>query len=258
MLSLFPANDYALIAVILGMPLLGAFVNGIWGKRLGDSAVKLMALSAVGISFAATVVAFVALAQTVSEQNDAHVKLTWNAWEWMHTTGGRDGQTIPIEVKFGIDQLNGIMMLVVTGVGFLIHLYASTYMAGDKGYARFFAYLNLFIFSMLVLILADNLPLLFVGWEGVGLCSYLLIGFWYTDLAKAAAGVKAFVVNRVGDFAFITGLFLLFWGLGGGSGCPLAWRVGAAGASAGGRGGRGGGGALGRNSRLAARPARQP
>jgi NADH-quinone oxidoreductase subunit L len=209
MLSLFPANDYALIAVILGMPLLGAFVNGIWGKRLGDSGVKLMALSAVGISFAATVVAFVALAQTVSEQNDAHVKLTWNAWEWMHTTGGRDGQNIPIDVKFGIDQLNGIMMLVVTGVGFLIHLYASTYMAGDKGYARFFAYLNLFIFSMLVLILADNLPLLFVGWEGVGLCSYLLIGFWYESAANAAAGKKAFLANRVGDFGLLCAMFLL-------------------------------------------------
>src|ERR1019366_4301405 len=112
----------------------------------------------------------------------------------------RDGQTIPIDVKFGIDQLNGIMMLVVTGVGFLIHLYASTYMAGDKGYARFFAYLNLFIFSMLVLILADNLPLLFVGWEGVGLCSYLLIGFWYESAPNAAAGKKAFLANRVGDF----------------------------------------------------------
>jgi NADH-quinone oxidoreductase subunit L len=209
MLSLFPANDYALIAVILGMPLLGAFVNGIWGKRLGDSAVKLMTLTAVGVSFAAAVVAFVALAQTVSEQNDAHVKLSWTAWEWMHTTGGRDGQNIPIDVKFSIDQLNGIMMLVVTGVGFLIHLYASSYMAGDKGYARFFAYLNLFIFSMLVLILGDNLPILFVGWEGVGLCSYLLIGFWYDVAANAAAGKKAFLANRIGDFGLLCAMFLL-------------------------------------------------
>jgi NADH-quinone oxidoreductase subunit L len=209
MLSLLPVGDYALIAVILGMPLIGAFVNGVWGKRLGDPAVKLMALAALGISFAASVIAFVTLAQTVSEQNDAHAKLVWTAWEWMHTTGGRDGQTIPIDVKFSIDQLSGVMMLVVTGVGFLIHLYATSYMAGDEGYARFFAYLNLFIFAMLVLILADNLPLLFVGWEGVGLCSYLLIGFWYENSANAAAGKKAFLANRVGDFGLLCAMFLL-------------------------------------------------
>src|SRR5580698_8038694 len=209
MLSLFPANDYALIAVILGMPLLGAFVNGVWGKRPGDSAVKLMTLTAVGVSFVASLIAFLSLADLTRGDNDAHVKLVWNVWEWMHTTGGRDEQTIPIDIKFSIDALNGIMMLVVTGVGFLIHLYATTYMAGDKGYARFFAYLNLFIFAMLVLILGDNLPLLFVGWEGVGLCSYLLIGFWYEGAANAAAGKKAFLANRVGDFGLLCAMFLL-------------------------------------------------
>src|SRR6185437_311220 len=147
MLSLFPANDYALIAVILGMPLLGAFVNGVWGKRLGDSAVKLMTLAAVGVSFIATVIAFLDLDALVAQDKEGHVKLAWTAWEWMHTTGGRGGANIPIDVRFSIDQLSGIMMLVVTGVGFLIHLYATSYMAGDPGYARFFAYLNLFIFS---------------------------------------------------------------------------------------------------------------
>ena len=209
MLSLFPQNDYALIAVILGLPLCGAFVNGIWGKRLGDAAVRLMTLAAVGISFVAAVVAFIDLAQQVSQAKDAHVKLSWIAWEWMHTTGGRDGVDIPIAVKFSIDQLSGVMMLVVTGVGFLIHLYATSYMADDKGYARFFAYLNLFIFSMLVLILGDNLPLLFVGWEGVGLCSYLLIGFWYENDANASAGKKAFIANRIGDFGLLCAMFLL-------------------------------------------------
>jgi NADH-quinone oxidoreductase subunit L len=209
MLSLFPANDYGLIAVILGMPLLGAFVNGIWGKRLGNAAVKLMALAAIGTSFAASVVAFFALADVVRAENDAHVKLAWNAWEWMHTTGGRDGINIPIDVKFSIDQLSGVMMLIVTGVGFLIHLYASSYMEKDPGYARFFAYLNLFIFAMLVLILGDNLPILFVGWEGVGLCSYLLIGFWYENAANAAAGKKAFLANRIGDFGLLCAMFLL-------------------------------------------------
>src|SRR5882672_481540 len=207
MLSILPANDYALIAVILGMPLFGAFVNGIWGKRLGKPAVKLMALAAVGVSFVASVFAFIDLAQLVSQDRDA--KLAWDAWEWMHTTGGSDGGNVPIAFKFSIDQLSGVMMLIVTGVGFLIHLYASSYMAEDKGYARFFAYMNLFIFSMLVLILGDNLVVLFVGWEGVGLCSYLLIGFWYEKAANAAAGKKAFIANRVGDFGLICAMFLL-------------------------------------------------
>src|SRR5580698_10261963 len=209
MLSLFPANDYALIAVILGMPLLGAFVNGVWGKRPGDSAVKLMTLTAVGVSFVASLIAFLSLADLTRGDNDAHVKLVWNVWEWMHTTGGRDEQTIPIDIKFSIDALNGIMMLVVTGVGFLIFLYSTSYMETDPGFSRFFAYLNLFVFAMLVLILADNLPVLFVGWEGVGLCSYLLIGFWYEGAANAAAGKKAFLANRVGDFGLLCAMFLL-------------------------------------------------
>jgi len=209
MLSVFPANDYALILVILGMPLLGAFVNGVWGNRLGKQAVRLMALSAVGVSFVAALVAFVDLAHIVGDEKEAHGKLVYTAWEWMHTTGGRDGANVPIEIKFSIDQLNGVMMLIVTGVGFLIHLYATSYMENDASFARFFAYLNLFIFSMLVLILGDNLPVLFVGWEGVGLCSYLLIGFWYESEANAAAGKKAFIANRIGDFGLLSAMFLL-------------------------------------------------
>ncbi|MDP9000866.1 MAG: NADH-quinone oxidoreductase subunit L [Myxococcota bacterium] len=209
MLSLFPPNDYALIAVILGMPLLGAFVNGFWGHRLGQRAVRLMTLSAVGVSFAASLVAFVDLAQLVGLENDAHVRLVWNVWEWMHTTGGREDASVPIDVKFSIDQLSGVMMLIVTGVGFLIHVYATSYMENDPGFARFFAYMNLFIFAMLILILGDNLPILFVGWEGVGLCSYLLIGFWYEQTANAAAGKKAFIANRIGDFGLLTAMFLL-------------------------------------------------
>ena len=210
MRSLLPSpNDYVLIAVILGMPLLGAFVNGIWGNRLGKRAVRLMALGAVGVSFVASVLAFFSLAQLSNEDKGAHVKLVWTAWEWMHTTGGHGGASVPIEAKFSIDQLSGVMMLIVTGVGFLIHLYATSYMDTDKSYARFFAYLNLFIFAMLVLILADNLPLLFVGWEGVGLCSYLLIGFWYENAANAAAGKKAFIANRIGDFGLLCAMFLL-------------------------------------------------
>jgi NADH-quinone oxidoreductase subunit L len=210
--SLFPADNFSLIAVILGMPLLGAFVNGIWGKRLGKPAVKLMALSAIGISFAASLLAFVTLAYSgeAGGHGGEHERLYWTAWEWMHVTGGPGGSvTIPIHVRFSIDALNSVMMLIVTGVGFLIHLYSTSYMEKDPGFARFFAYLNLFIFSMLTLILGDNLPVLFVGWEGVGLCSYLLIGFWYQGMPNAAAGKKAFIANRIGDFGLLCAMFLL-------------------------------------------------
>src|SRR5262249_16426565 len=113
-----------------------------------------------------------------------------------------------------LDALSAIMALVVTGVGFLIHVYSVGYMHGDGGFARFFAYLNLFMTAMLILVLADNLLLLFVGWEGVGLCSYLLIGFWYEKTENAAAGKKAFLVNRIGDAGFLLGLFLLVTTLG--------------------------------------------
>ena len=213
-LSLFPADNFSLIAVILGMPLLGAFINGIWGKRLGKDGVRLMALTAIGVSFVAALVTVSALysAATATEGtahgHAEHVKLTWLAWEWMHTTGGRE-TNVPIDLKFSVDTLSATMMLVITGVGFLIHLYSTSYMAEDKAYWRFFCYLNLFIFSMLILILGDNLPVLFVGWEGVGLCSYLLIGFWYDKTPNASAGKKAFIANRIGDFGLIVGMFLL-------------------------------------------------
>ena len=130
------------------------------------------------------------------------------------TSRGCPSATCTIDVAFQLDQLSTMMMLVVTGVGFLIHLFASGTWQDDPGYPRFFAYLNLFIFSMLVLILGDNLPLLFVGWEGVGLCSYLLIGFWFTDKANADAGKKAFIVNRIGDFGLLVAMFLLFANIG--------------------------------------------
>jgi NADH-quinone oxidoreductase subunit L len=201
-------NDYALIALILGMPLLGAFVNGIWGHRLGKRAVSLMALLAVGVSFLLSVAAFVALAHLTAESGDAQVKLGWTAWQWLRTSTAQ-GAIVLIDARFSIDALSGMMMLVITGVGFLIHWYATSYMAEDASYARFFAYLNLFVFSMLVLVLADNLPVLFVGWEGVGLCSYLLIGFWYEKAPNAAAGKKAFIANRVGDFGLLCAMLML-------------------------------------------------
>ena len=118
---------------------------------------------------------------------------------------------LEVRVSFLFDSLSSVMTLIVTGVGSLIHFYSIGYMKGDNGFARYFSYLNLFLFFMLLLVLGDNLLVLFVGWEGVGLCSYLLIGFWFTDPAKAACGKKAFVVNRIGDFGFLIGIFLVIY-----------------------------------------------
>jgi NADH-quinone oxidoreductase subunit L len=219
--KIFPADDFALLALILGLPLLGAFVNGVFGKRLGKDAVRLMALSALGASFLGSLLAFCLLhaAQTGGEGGgEQAARFVWHGWQWLGLSraneagllhaGGAPG-LLQLEVAFSIDALSGTMALIVTGVGFLIHLYSTSYMENDPGFYRFFAYLNLFIFSMLVLILGNSLPILFVGWEGVGLCSYLLIGFWFDQSANASAGKKAFIVNRIGDFGLLVAMALL-------------------------------------------------
>src|SRR5439155_23676870 len=121
---------------------------------------------------------------------------------------------LQIYAALQLDQLSMVMILVVTGVGVLIHVFSVGYMRDDPGYPRYFAYLNLFVFFMLLLVLGANYPVLFVGWEGVGLCSYLLIGFWFNEKANADAGKKAFIVNRIGDFGFLVAMFLLFANLG--------------------------------------------
>src|SRR5690242_20643184 len=118
--------------------------------------------------------------------------------------------SLHVDMGFTFDRLSGALTLVVTGVGFLIHVYSVGYIDEDPGYWRYFSYLNLFVAAMLTLVLGDNLVAMFVGWEGVGLCSYLLIGFWYTDEEKAYAGRKAFIVNRIGDFGFLIGIFILY------------------------------------------------
>lgn len=205
---LLSPRDYVPVLVILGMPLLGALVNGIFGKRLGRSAVTLMALVAVGVSFLASALSLWLLIST-SHDPTAAKRLTWDGWEWLRVSGFNDFNQIPVRFGFAIDALNGVMSVIVTGVGFLIHLYSTKYMCDDPSYHRFFAYMNLFIFSMLVLILGSGLPVLFVGWEGVGLCSYLLIGFWFTNKNNAAAGTKAFIVNRIGDFGLLVAMGLL-------------------------------------------------
>jgi NADH-quinone oxidoreductase subunit L len=195
--------------LIIALPLAGAFTCGVFGRLLGRANTNLIACSAVGGSFVISLLAFWAV-------NDRAATLVSPfARDPIHYALGRDFGTWfaagMFRVHFGltIDHLSGVMILVVTGVGFLIHVYSTSYMAHDEGYWRYFAYLNLFVGMMLTLVLADSLPLLFVGWEGVGLCSYLLIGFWYEDAAKAWAGRKAFIVNRIGDFGFLIGMFLL-------------------------------------------------
>ena len=212
--ELFPANDFRLVAAILALPALGAFVNGVFGKRLGKEAVRLMALTAIGGAFALSLLTFAILLSAGEET----VQLTWTAWHWLDLSTDNGLGSHSVDVKFMVDHLNVVMMLVITGVGFLIHLYASAYMWDDPrkdgGYHRFFAYLNLFCFAMLVLVLGASMPILFVGWEGVGLCSYLLIGFWYADDANAAAGKKAFLANRVGDFGLLCAMALLLWATG--------------------------------------------
>src|SRR5512136_739753 len=130
---------------------------------------------------------------------------------WNMLTAGQ----MSFDLAFALDPLSMMMVLIITFIGTLIHVFSIGYMADEPSYWRFFSYLNLFVFAMLLLVMGDNFALMFFGWEGVGLASYLLIAFWYTDPEKAAAGMKAFVVNRFGDFGFIAGLFLLFWGLGG-------------------------------------------
>ncbi|HEX6317217.1 MAG TPA: proton-conducting transporter membrane subunit, partial [Gemmatimonadaceae bacterium] len=165
--------------------------------------VSLVGPAVLGIAFAITVGIFFALSGAHAEEPFVRRLFSWIA------TGD-----LGIDASLQVDQLSIVMTLVVTGVGFLIHLFSVGYMQDDPGYPRYFAYLNLFVFFMLVLVLGASYPVLFVGWEGVGLCSYLLIGFWYSDKANADAGKKAFVMNRIGDFGFLVAMFLLFANLG--------------------------------------------
>jgi len=192
------ANEILLRWIVL-VPLLGAAAGGILNRRLPRRVAGLLACAAVGVSFALSVTAFLRLAALPP---DARL-LTDTMTTWM---GFGNFQ---VDLGFALDPLSAVMALVVTGVGFLIHVYSLGYMAHDAGLPRFFTYLNLFIFAMMTLVLGENLLMLFVGWEGVGLCSYLLISFWFTDEANAAAGKKAFVVNRIGDFGFLLGMFLI-------------------------------------------------
>jgi NADH-quinone oxidoreductase subunit L len=186
--------------IIPGLPLLGAALNGLLGKRWAKPTVNAAALGSTTLAFAAVL----KLVQEFASLTDAQVPWVRAYFPWI--VAG------PLRAEFAlqVDQLTIVMLLVVTGVGWLIHIYSTGYMAHEGGYYRFFSYLNLFMFFMLVLVMAANYVLLFVGWEGVGLCSYLLIGFYFLRKSAADAGKKAFIVNRIGDFGFMLGLFLIF------------------------------------------------
>ncbi len=187
--------------LIIALPLLGAFVCGVFGKIIGRANTHLVAVSAVAGSFLLSLLCFWATVDGISTGGTWAVGADFGTW---FSAG-----TFKVNLGLFADHLNGSMLLVITGVGLLIHIYSTDYMSHDAGYWRFFAYLNLFVAAMLTLVLADSLPLLFVGWEGVGMCSYLLIGFWYDDPQKAYAGRKAFITNRIGDFGFLVASFLM-------------------------------------------------
>jgi NADH-quinone oxidoreductase subunit L len=184
---------------IVLVPLLGAALNGLLNQRLPHRAAGWLGCAAVGVSFLLSVRAVMHLAGLPADER----VLTDTVGRWLSFGN------LHLDIGFYLDPLSAVMILVVTGVGLLIHIYSLGYMAHDAGLPRFFAYLNLFIFSMLLLVLGENLPLLFVGWEGVGLCSYLLISFWFGDDANADAGRKAFITNRVGDFGALLAMFLI-------------------------------------------------
>jgi NADH-quinone oxidoreductase subunit L len=190
-------------------PLIGATINATIGWKLqrmfGKKIVHRIAVTAMLLAFGTALAAFSQLLKLPAEQRFLQDTL------WNLLTAGR----LSVDLGFALDPLSMMMVLVITGIGSLIHVFSIGYMADEPSYWRFFSYLNLFVFAMLLLVMGDSFAVMFFGWEGVGLASYLLIAFWYTDPEKAAAGMKAFVVNRFGDFGFLAGLLLLFWGLGG-------------------------------------------
>jgi len=186
------------------LPLLGFIINGILGKKLGKNLVSWIGCGSVGLSFLISVKIFFELLSLPAEER-VFEKIVF---PWIYSG------LFKVNISFLLDPLSCVMLFVVTGVGFIIHIYSIGYMREDKGYFRFFSFLNLFVFSMLVLVLADNFLLLYLGWEAVGLCSYLLIGFWYEKKSASDAAKKAFIVNRIGDFGFALGVMLIFWTFG--------------------------------------------
>jgi NADH-quinone oxidoreductase subunit L len=199
------AFEPTLLWAIALLPLIGFLINGITAFRMPGRKIipSVVGPGVLGLAFVIALVNFFGMLGA-----ELHEPIVESYWSWMPV-----GE-LQIGASFQLDQLSMLMTLIITGVGFLIHVFSAGYMHEDPGYARYFAYLNLFVFFMLVLVLGANYPVMFVGWEGVGLCSYLLIGFWFKDKEKADAGKKAFIVNRIGDFGFLVAMFLIFANLG--------------------------------------------
>ena len=189
--------------IVLALPLAGAAINGLLGKRWPQSAVN-------GVGIGSISLAFLAVTELVREfaELPAGQPAMNSYFPWIIAGNFR------VDFALRVDQLTVVMLLTVSFVGLLIHIYSMGYMAHEGGYYRFFSYLNLFMFFMLTLVMAANIVVMFVGWEGVGLCSYLLIGFWFLKKSAADAGKKAFIVTRLGDFGFTVGILLLFWTFG--------------------------------------------
>jgi NADH-quinone oxidoreductase subunit L len=185
-------------------PLIGFLINGLFLGKINKRLISFVACGSVGISFILGLKEFFALLSL--PENARAIEEVLFAWI--------PSGNFVVNFGFLFDPLSAVMVLVVSGVSFLIHIYSIGYMHDDSGYGRYFTYLNLFVFSMLTLVLANNYLLMFVGWEGVGLCSYLLIGFWFEKKSASDAGKKAFIVNRIGDFGFLLGLFIIFWNIG--------------------------------------------
>jgi NADH-quinone oxidoreductase subunit L len=189
----------------VALPLAGFLVNGALALRRAPATLA-VSIVGPGVLLGAFGVAIGVFYGLLGEPPDQPHIVT--LWSWM------PAGPLQVDLAFQVDQLSAVMLLVVTGVGSLIHLFSVGYMKADPGYARYFAYLNLFVVFMLVLVLGANFPVLFIGWEGVGLCSYLLIGFWFTEKANADAGKKAFIMNRIGDFGVLVAMFILWRELG--------------------------------------------
>ncbi len=190
------------IWLVPAFPLLGFLLNGFLGKRFGTRFVTFVGPLAIALSFAQSLVLFFQMLEAEGNVLKEHL------YTWIASGNFEAG------INFQVDQLSGLYLLVITGVGFLIHVYSVGYMDGESGYYRFFAYLNLFVFFMLILVLADSFLLMFVGWEGVGLCSYLLIGYYFEKDSAAEAAKKAFLFNRIGDFGVLSAVMLIFLAFG--------------------------------------------
>ena len=191
----------ALLPLIILSPIFGAAIIGIWG--LLSPSFRKQEKFIGSIATAAVLLPFLLVLQTFLQYEHGH-PVKFELFSWMAAG------SFSVNFSYVLDEASLLMGLIVTGIGALIHIYSIAYMHGDKGFYRYFLYLNLFIFSMNNLILGDNLLVLFLGWEGVGACSYFLIGYWFEDMAKAMAAQKAFVANRIGDFALLIAIFIIF------------------------------------------------